>query len=220
MQRCCMTQAFANSLIICYRIVQNVRGTKLLRYSRFTLNCECFSANFKLFRRLEIFNTSFWAILMQTWKFFSEYSHGDLTAKVLSLETFILYGKFLCVNRQNFVHIVQYNMIALLEYFYLLCSFAFSCLLYSSHLPLKILALTILFNRISQQKLMIIKQILDHQIKTCKIDPIIICESFHKPSIDYAYYLVDLKLESNVSMSVIRVTCNKRCNVAFKQYRI
>ena len=29
---------------------------------------------------------------MQTRKFIREYSHGDLTAKVLSLETFVLYG--------------------------------------------------------------------------------------------------------------------------------
>ena len=35
---------------------------------------------------------------MQTQKFFHEYSHGDLTAKVLSLKTFVLYG-----NRLNSV---------------------------------------------------------------------------------------------------------------------
>ena len=29
---------------------------------------------------------------MQTQKFFCQYSHGDLTTKVLSLQTFVLYG--------------------------------------------------------------------------------------------------------------------------------
>ena len=32
-------------------------------------------------------------VLMQTRKFFHEYSHGDLTAKVLSLEGFVLYDR-------------------------------------------------------------------------------------------------------------------------------
>ena len=58
-----------------------------------------FSANFKIFRRLEIFSASFCVILMQTRKFFCEYSHGDLTAKVLSRETFVLYSIF-----QNFYY--------------------------------------------------------------------------------------------------------------------
>ena len=31
-------------------------------------------------------------VLMQTWKFVRKYSHGNLTAKVLSLESFVLYG--------------------------------------------------------------------------------------------------------------------------------
>ena len=32
-------------------------------------------------------------VLMQMQKVFHEYSHGDLTAKVLSLGSFVLYGK-------------------------------------------------------------------------------------------------------------------------------
>ena len=35
---------------------------------------------------------------MQMRKFFREYSHGDLTAKVLSLEIFVLYSMYLSVN--------------------------------------------------------------------------------------------------------------------------
>ena len=31
-------------------------------------------------------------VLMLTQKFFREYSHSDLTVKVLSLESFVLYG--------------------------------------------------------------------------------------------------------------------------------
>ena len=31
-------------------------------------------------------------VLMQTQKFFCRYSHGDLTTKVLSIESFVLYG--------------------------------------------------------------------------------------------------------------------------------
>ena len=31
-------------------------------------------------------------VLMQTQQFFHEYSHGDLTAKVLSLKSFVLYS--------------------------------------------------------------------------------------------------------------------------------
>ena len=31
-------------------------------------------------------------VLMQMQKFFHEYSHGDLTANVLSLKSFVLYG--------------------------------------------------------------------------------------------------------------------------------
>ena len=61
-------------------------------FTGFPLSHKYFSANFKIFRCLEIFSTSFCAILMQTKKFFRKYSHGDLTTKVLSLETFILYG--------------------------------------------------------------------------------------------------------------------------------
>ena len=31
-------------------------------------------------------------VLMQTQKLFCEYSHGDLTTKILSLESFVLYS--------------------------------------------------------------------------------------------------------------------------------
>ena len=50
---------------------------------------------------------------MQTWKFFHEYSHGDLTAKVLSLETFVLYGIY---HQRSTVHsIFQYFKSVFLE---------------------------------------------------------------------------------------------------------
>ena len=60
---------------------------------------------------------------MQTRKFFREYSHGDLTAKVLSLETFVLYGtveskkttyrSYVCENLEV-VPIVRFNSIQVL----------------------------------------------------------------------------------------------------------
>ena len=47
------------------------------------------------------------AFLMQTRKFFCKYSHGDLTAIVLFLETFVLYGK--CIGNRIFDMSYQLN---------------------------------------------------------------------------------------------------------------
>ena len=55
-----------------------------MQFSRFLLEPRMFSHEFQ----------SVWAlmdiVLMQTQNFFREYSHGDLTAKVLALECFVL----------------------------------------------------------------------------------------------------------------------------------
>ena len=74
-----------------YAIPYSAKGSRDKTFAVF-LELRMFSANFKIFGLLEIFSTSFCAILMQTRKFFREYSHGDRTANVLSLETFVLYG--------------------------------------------------------------------------------------------------------------------------------
>ena len=66
-----------------YCIVQSIRGPKLLQFSR---KPQMFSHEFQSFLALVDI------VLMQMQKFFCEYSHGDLTAKALTLERFVLYG--------------------------------------------------------------------------------------------------------------------------------
>ena len=76
-----------------------------MQFSRFLLEPRMFSHEFQ----------SVWAlmdiVLIQTRKFFHEYSHGDLTAKVLAVEHFVLYGIVLClciiiINMPNFASII------------------------------------------------------------------------------------------------------------------
>ena len=69
-----------------YCIEQNIRGTKTFADFSFTLNRECFVHEFSnAMTRIRKF-------FIKPRKFFREYSQGDLTAKVLSLECFVLYG--------------------------------------------------------------------------------------------------------------------------------
>ena len=79
-----------------YHVVQNVRRPKHSKLSRILLQKRMFSHEFQ--STLALVDV----VLMQTWQFICEYSHGDLTVKVLSLRRFTLanytvYGNWLIV---------------------------------------------------------------------------------------------------------------------------
>ena len=77
-------------------VVQNVQGQKLLQYLWILL---------EIFRKFQTALVLVDVVLMQTQKFFHEYSHGDLTMKALSLSSFVLYGSSLYLKRCKFIHI-------------------------------------------------------------------------------------------------------------------
>ena len=79
--------SICHDINVIYRIVQNIWGPKHLQI---LLEPGMFSRKFQ--SALSLVDV----VLMQTWKFFCEYSHSDLTAKVLSHGSFVLYSMLPC----------------------------------------------------------------------------------------------------------------------------
>ena len=74
------------SIHLTYHLVHNVLGPKLLQIMWFLLEPWMFSHEFySVLALMDI-------VSIQALKFFCEYLQGDLTAEVLSLRSFVLYG--------------------------------------------------------------------------------------------------------------------------------
>ena len=80
---------------------KHLRG-KILQILWFLLEPQMFSHKFQSVLALVD------AVLVQTWKFFCKYPHSDLTMKVLSLGSFVLYG-----NTIMYLYIIFYCVISL-----------------------------------------------------------------------------------------------------------
>ena len=94
--------------IVMYTTKLKFQGTKLSQFSRFFPEPQMFSCKLpSVLAFTDLLAHQSHAFLMQTRKFFCKYSHGDLTAKVLFLKTFVLYGK--CIGNRIFDMSYQLN---------------------------------------------------------------------------------------------------------------